>query len=134
MKRFWTDDSKNNLKEIIKKTFWEKIISTYFSDKNRNTKCVQGVFVRPPTNRPPNNLPPTTYYRPTDHRLTDHRPIRNIRTRNFITNFKWISDKKIWDRVINTISRMWVTIFSLKPACIIEKMKSLKVKLIEYKV
>ena len=34
----------------------------------------------------------------------------------------------MWDRVINTISRMWVIIFWLKPECAIEKIK-IKVKL-----
>ena len=87
-------------------------------------------YNRPPTNRPTYHRPPTKC---TDHRLTDHWPIRNMRSRNFIANFKWISDKKIWDCVINTISRMWVTIFLLKPECVIEKIKSLKVTLIKYK-
>ena len=57
--------------------------------------------------------PPTTYHQPTDHlppitnqvhRPTDYWPIRNIRTRNSITTFKWISDKKIWDRVTIVLS------------------------------
>ena len=39
----------------------------------------------------------------------------------------------MWDFVINTISRMWVIIFWLKPECLIEKIKSLKMKLIKYK-
>ena len=42
-------------------------------------------------------------------------------------------DKKIWDCVVNTISRMWVIIFWLKPECVLEKIKSLNVKLINYK-
>ena len=100
------------------------------------------VFLKPPTNRPPTNRPtnhlrPTIYqptnHRPTDHWPIDHQPIRNMGIRNLVINFKWISDKKIWDRVINTISRMWVIIFWLKPECVIEKIKSLKVKLIKYK-
>ena len=83
-------------------------------------------YHRPPTNRPPTKC--------NDHRLTDHWPIRNMRTRNVITNFKWISAKNIWDRVIKTIWRMWVSIFWLKPECVIEKIKSLKVKwIIKYK-
>ena len=40
-------------------------------------------------------------------------------TRNSTTNFKWISDKNIWDRVINTVLRMWAIIFWLKPGCVI---------------
>ena len=44
-----------------------------------------------------------------------------------------ISDKNIWDRVMNTTSRMWVIVFWLKPKCVIENIKSLKVKLIKYK-
>ena len=83
------------------------------------------LFLKLPTNWPPtiDHLPtnqPITYHRPTtnqpsskctNHRPTDHRPIRNMRTRNSITNFKSISEKKIWNRVINTMSRMWVIIF-----------------------
>ena len=85
---------------------------------------------------------PTTYHRPTSNQPTDpyqlttdqvFRPIRNMRTTNSITNFKRISDKKIWDRVVNTISRMWVIIFWLKPECVAEKIKSLNVELINYK-
>ena len=105
------------------------------------------VFLKPLTNRPPttNHLlieQPITYLRPptnrppskcTDHRPTDHLPIRNMTTRNSITNFRWISDKMIRDRVINATSRMWVTFFGLKPECAIEKIKSLNVKLINYK-
>ena len=56
-----------------------------------------------------------------------------MKTRNFITIFKQISDKKSWDRIINTILRMWVIIFRIKPECVIEKIKLLKVKLIKYK-
>ena len=40
------------------------------------------VFLTPSTKRPPTN------------RSTDHWPIRNMTTRNFMTNFRWISDKK----------------------------------------
>ena len=83
-----------------------------------------GVFLKPPSNRPPTNRSPTTDHRPptkcTDHRPTDHWPIRNMRTRNSITNFKWISDKKMWDRVTNTISRMPHLLHETKywPSCI----------------
>ena len=86
------------------------------------------VFLKPPTNRPPNtdhqpndHLPLTKWppTKCTDHRPTDLRPIRRMMTRNSTTNFKWISDKNIWDRVINTVSRMWVIIFWLKPECVI---------------
>ena len=66
-----------------------------------------GVSLNPPTNRLPttHHLPtdqPTTDLRPstnrpltkcTDHRPTDHRSIRNLRTRNSITNLKWITVK-----------------------------------------
>ena len=92
-------------------------------------------FLNPPTNRPPTTdfLPtyqPNIYHRPptkcTDNRPTDQGPIRNMRTRNSITNFKWISDKKIGDCVINTISRICVIIFWLKSGCVTEKIKSLK--------
>ena len=82
-------------------------------------------YHRSPTIRPPTKC--------NDHWLTDHRPTRNMRIRNVIANFKWISDKNIWDRVIKTIWRMWVIIFWLKPECVIEKIKSLKVKWIKYK-
>ena len=94
-----------------------------------------GVSLNPPSNRPPitDFLPtyqPIIYHRPptkcTNNRPTDQGPIRNMRTRNSITNFKWISDKKIWDCVINTISRIWVIIFWLKLECVTEKVKSLK--------
>ena len=34
---------------------------------------------------------------------------------------------------MNTTSRMWVIVFWLKPECVIENIKSLKVKLIKYK-
>ena len=108
---------------------------------------ILGVFLKSPTNRlrttdhlltdqpitffrPPTNQPLT---KSTDHQPTDHRPIRNMKARNSITNFIWISDKKIWDRVINTTSRMWVSIFWLKPEYDIQKIKSLFVKLINYK-
>ena len=105
-----------------------------------------GVFLKPPTNRTPNTDhlatdQPTTYHRPltnrpptkcTDHRPADLRPIRNMRTRNSMKDFKWISDKKTWDCVINAISRMWVIIFRLKSDCVTEKIKSLKVKLIKH--
>ena len=66
---------------------------------------------------------PTTYHQPPTNWPTNHQPVKNLRTRNFITNFKWISDKKMWDRVINTISRMWVIIFLSKPECVTEKIK-----------
>ena len=91
-------------------------------------------YHRRPTNWPTDQ--PTTYHRPpiTDHRPTDLRPIRNMRTRNSMKILKWISDKKTWDRIINTISRMCIIIFLLKPECVIEKIKSLKVKLIKYKI
>ena len=39
----------------------------------------------------------------------------------------------MWDLCINTILWSWVTTFWLKPECVIEKIKSLKVKLIKYK-
>ena len=92
-------------------------------------------YHRPPINRPTDHLPPTNRQptKCTGHRPTDYRPIRNMRTRNSITNLKWISSKKIWDRVVNTISRMWAVIFWLKRECVIEKIKSLTVKLINYK-
>ena len=41
-------------------------------------------------NRPTDHLPPTT-----DHRLADHRPIGNSKTRNSITNVKWVTDKDV---------------------------------------
>ena len=108
---------------------------------------ILGVFLKSPTNRlrTTDHLPtdqPITFLRPptnqpltksTDHQPTDHRPIRNMKARNSITNFIWISDKKIWDRVINTTSRMWVSIFWLKPEYGIQKIKSLFVKLNNYK-
>ena len=79
----------------------------------------------PTDHRPPTNQPLTKF---TEHRPTDQRPVRNMRTRSSIPNFKWVSDKNMWGRVINTISRMWVIIFWLKPECAIEKIK-IKVKL-----
>ena len=88
---------------------WRQIlnlISGVADSASRDEVILDGVFLKPLTNRPP-----TTNHIPTDHRPTDHRPIRNMRTRNSI-NFKWISDKKKWDRVINTISRTWVIIQS----------------------
>ena len=88
--------------------------------------------------KPPPNLPSTTGHLPTDqptiyHGPTDHWPLRNMRTRNSITNFKWISAKKMRDRVMNKILRIWVIIFRLKPERVIEKIKSLKVKLVNHK-
>ena len=78
----------------------------------------------PTDHRPPTNQPLTKC---TEHRATDQRPVRNMRTRNSIPNFKWVSDKNMWGRAINTISRMWVIIFWLTPECVIEK-----IKLIQY--
>ena len=46
---------------------------------------------RPPSNRSTNHRPPTKC---TDHRSTDHWPITNMTTRNFMTNFRLISDKE----------------------------------------
>ena len=85
----------------------------------------------PPTNEPTDHLPPTNRPRTncTGHQITDHQPKRNMRTRNSITNFKWIADKNKWDRVINVIWRTWVIISWLKPEYVIEKIKLLKVKL-----
>ena len=88
---------------------------------------------------PPTNLPPNTSQRPlntrsltkcTDQLSTEHWPRKNTRTRNSITNFKWISDKNMWDRVINIISRNY---FLIKAGMCYWKDKSLKVKLIKCK-
>ena len=43
-------------------------------------------YHRTPTNRPSEHHPPT--------KCTNHRPIKIMRTRNNMTNFKWISDNK----------------------------------------
>ena len=54
-----------------------------------------------------------------------------MRIRNFIKNFKWISDN-FWSCYKYNIDN-GVTIFWLKPECVIEKVKLLKVKLIKDK-
>ena len=102
------------------------------------------VFSKPPTNRPPttDRLPtnqPTTNHWPrrsptkcTKNRPTDHRPTKNMRTRNFIINFKWISDKKCEACYKYNIEILSNT-FLLKSECVIENAKSWKVKLISVK-
>ena len=73
------------------------------------SSLVCGLFLKPATNRLPTTGhlltdQPITYNRPptkcTNHPSTNHQPIRNMKTRYSITNFKWIFGKKIWDRVI----------------------------------
>ena len=116
-----------------------EIKQNIFSPEAYETSIITGVFLKPTINRAftTDQLPtdqPSTYHQPPtnqlptkcpNHQPTDHRPIRNLRTKNSITNFKWISDKKMWGRVINTISRMWVIICRLKPECVIDKIKTM---------
>ena len=93
-------------------------------------------YQRPYTNRPTNHLPLTTDQLTTDqlHRPATNRPSTNRKyeDQKFHNKFS-ISNKKIRDCAVNTISRMWVIIFWLKPECVIEKIKSLNLKLINYK-
>ena len=74
-----------------KKFVLKKIIFVFFIWNKIFMGFLKTTYHRPPTNRPPTNRrstnwPPTKC---TDHRLTDHRPIRNMRSRNYVTNFKW---------------------------------------------
>ena len=97
------------------------------------------IFFKPPASQPhtswsTNHQTPTNkpLIKCTDYRPTDHRPIRSLRTRNSITNFKWISDEKMWRCVTNITSRKWGINFWLKWECVIDKTK-IKVKLFKYK-
>ena len=85
-----------------------EIKQNIFSTEAYKTSIITGVFLKPTINRASttDQLPtdqPSTYHQPPTNQLpnkcpnnqpTDHRPKRNLRTKNSITNFKWISDEK----------------------------------------
>ena len=58
---------------------------------------------------------PTIYHCPPTNQPTDYQLMGNVMIKKFITNLKWITDKKRHVVVVmNVILILWVNIFLLK--------------------